>query len=128
MATVKIGWDGPLRPRYQFALPELMSAIGRHAPVRSGRLQRALRTLRNYHVTGSSFDPEVSLDVPLEYAEIQDQGGISPTSGKDVVAYMRMPWGWRTRRKASRIKGSRYVERGVADFVNSPTGITATWQ
>lgn len=120
----KLGWDKGLKPRYQFKLFELRSAVSRYVPSKSGRLRREVNKSSNWKVSGTTDNPEVTMSIDPPYAQIQDEGGTSPAVfGKA----MRMPWGWRMSRVSSAIPGFNYTEQGIQDFLASRGAIEVGW-
>lgn len=115
----KPGWNKPLAfvfnmNRFELAADMQAGFDQSGLNVRTGRLRKALGTQRNYRqISGRGRNVRIAINIPLAYAAIQNDGGVSPAvEGKR----MRMPWGWRMRRKASRITGKHYIETGVDIF------------
>lgn len=148
MAKVKIGWDGPLKVRYQYHLPELMSAIRRNAPVgrhdhdkisegrysapgfprSGGRLQRELGKLSNYKAPTGQNRVEITVDLP--YARIIDMGGpVSAVMGRKMLWHAGKGDVFATQRVGFTIRGSGYVEKGFAEWADYPVsrGIVPEW-
>lgn len=120
----KSGWSKPLSARFNMNRFELASAMqaGFDASglnVRTGRLRAELGKQRNYRqISGRGRNVRIAINIPLAYAAIQNDGGTSPFPrvGTAERKRMRMPWGWRMRRKASKIKGAQYLQLGVDIF------------
>lgn len=135
----KTGWNRPLRVEVAVRLPELASSMQRGFDQsglqrRSGRLRAELGKIQNYKVRKSGGQSKVSivLTIALAYAQILDEGGISPfpRPGTADRKRMHMPWGWRMRRKPSLIRPYAYVRGGIEDFVEQHAisgGIDVRW-
>lgn len=121
---MKDGWDRPLAATFNMNRFELASAMQKGfddsgLKRKTGRLRAALGTQRNYRqISGSGTKVRIQINIPLEYAGIQNDGGTSPfpRAGTAPFKRMHMPWGWRMRRKPSKIEGSHYLEAGVDVF------------
>lgn len=131
----KTGWDRPLRIEVAVRLPELASSMQRGFDAsglqrRSGALRAYLGKLSTYKVarTASKTKVRITVTIPLAYAQILDEGGTTPAvEGKR----MRMPWGWRMRKKPSVIRPFEYVRKGADDFIERYAvegGVSVKWR
>lgn len=120
----KPGWNKPLAARFNMNRFELASCMQTGFDEsglkrKSGRLRTELGKQRNYkQISGRGRNVRIAMYIPLPYAAIQNDGGTSPFPrvGTAEKKLMRMPWGWRMRRKGSKIPGKHYIELGIEEF------------
>jgi hypothetical protein len=117
------GWDGPLKIRWQFHLPELVSAIKQQISMLFKNPSGALRqsfSLGNFRVREGAGESAININNDLPYAAIQNYGGTIPertaksgfmhwtgSDGEDVYA---------KRARGFTISGKQYLERAVEDW------------